>query len=67
MLLNYDGFYAGSNWAYFGIENLDLFQERPGRWARALQAIARFLVRGSICALMTDHRLYCEENRSRQR
>jgi hypothetical protein len=60
MLLNYDGFYAGSNWAYFGIENLDLFQEPAGPMARALQAIARFLVRGVYLRnLMTDHRLYC--------
>jgi len=50
MLLNLAGFYAGSNWAYFGVENVDLFADPSGPGAQALQDAARFLVRGVYLA-----------------
>ncbi|MBI4580913.1 MAG: hypothetical protein HY718_14490 [Planctomycetes bacterium] len=59
MLLHYGGHYAGSAWAYFGIDNLDLFAQAGGPPARALQQVARFLVRGTFLRnLTTESRLY---------
>ena len=46
VLLNFNGFYAGSNWGYFGVENVDLFKDSGAPAAVALQAMARFLIRG---------------------
>jgi hypothetical protein len=47
MLLNFNGYYAGSNWAYFGIENFDLCADPAGPGAQVIQDVARFLVRGA--------------------
>lgn len=59
MVLNYKGFYAGSSWAYSGVENVDLFRDPQGPMARALGEAARFMVRGLFLRnLATDHRLY---------
>jgi hypothetical protein len=59
MTLHYNGNYAGSSWAYFGIENADLLADSHGPMARALQDVARFMVRGLFLHnLATGHRLY---------
>jgi hypothetical protein len=58
LLLNQRGFYAGSNWAYFGVENVDLCADPTGPAALAVQDAARFLTRG-VCLgeLVLDKRL----------
>ncbi len=62
LTLNYNGYYAGSCWATFGIENRDLFRDTHGPLARALQQVAQFLLRGVFLHnLATDHRLYREK------
>ncbi len=43
-LLHYRGHYAGSAWAYFGVDSADLFADADGPTARALRDVARFLV-----------------------
>ena len=59
LLLHHDGCYAGSCWGYFGIDNLNLFEEANGPMARALQQLAGFMVRKTYLRnLVTDHRLY---------
>jgi hypothetical protein len=59
MTLNYDGFYAGSCWAYFGVENTDLFQSADGPMARALQQAAQYMVQEVyLHNVATDRRLY---------
>ena len=59
MVVNYQGFYSGSCWAYFGIENVDLFRDPKSAAAQALQDVARFLVwKTFLRNLKTDHRLY---------
>ena len=45
VLLHYGGFYAGSAWAYFGLENIDLFDVENGPEARLLRELVRSLVR----------------------
>lgn len=58
LLLNQRGFYAGSNWAYFGLENVDLCADPTGPGAMAVQDAARFLVRGIYLGeLVLDKRL----------
>ncbi len=59
LMLNHGGFYAGSNWAYFGVENVDLFKDPSSPMAKALQEVARFLVRGTFLRqVATEFRLY---------
>ncbi len=59
MIMNYGGFYAGSCWAYFGIENQDLFADPESAAARGLQQVAGFLRRKLFLRnLATDQRLY---------
>ena len=53
MLLNFGGFYAGSSWAYFGVDNFDLCADPAGPGAQALQDVARFLVRGTFLGELT--------------
>ncbi|OHB85265.1 MAG: hypothetical protein A2V98_14970 [Planctomycetes bacterium RBG_16_64_12] len=61
MILNYDGFYAGSSWAYFGIQNVDLWKDRQGPMAHALGEVAKFMLRELFLRNLTsDHRLYRE-------
>ncbi len=56
MLLNFDGHYAGSNWAYFGVESADLFDKVEGSTAELLREVVRFLVRGSYLHGTECHR-----------
>ncbi len=59
LLLNYAGYYSGSCWAYFGVENVDLFEQPTGPMARTLQRVARFLLNKTFLHnLATDRRLY---------
>ncbi len=59
VVLNYNGFYAGSCWACFGVENRDLFEDPDGAAARALAQIARFIRRKMFLRnLTTGRRLY---------
>jgi hypothetical protein len=59
LVVNYQGFYSGSCWAYFGVENVDLFRDRQSAAAQALQDVVRFIVRKTFLrSLKTDHRLY---------
>ena len=61
LLLHYNGFYAGSAWACFGVENADLFASPTGPTARALQQVARFLrTKTFLHNLTTTLRLYRE-------
>ncbi len=48
VLLNYAGHYAGSCWAYFGLENVDLFADPQAPPADLLRQTIRFLVRGTF-------------------
>lgn len=58
VLMNFNGPYAGSNWAYCGIENVDLSQDPAGPGAKVLQELARFLARGVYLQQITvDRRL----------
>jgi hypothetical protein len=59
MTLNYRGFYAGSCWAYLGVENVDLLKDPEGPTASAIAQVAEFLLRKLFLHnLTTDHRLY---------
>ena len=59
LLLNYNGVYRGSSWAYFGIDNVDLAADPRGEVAKALPQIARFLAAETyLHNLTTDKRLY---------
>lgn len=61
MLLHYQGPFAGSCWAFFGAENVDLWADADGPGARGLRQIARFMLRKTFLHnLTTDHRLYRE-------
>jgi hypothetical protein len=59
MVLNDAGFYGGSWWAGFGVENADLFTDSEGPLAQSLGQVARFMARG-VCLrnLQTGERLY---------
>jgi hypothetical protein len=46
LLLHFNGPYAGSKWAYCGIENVDLCADPAGPGAQFLHDVARFLARG---------------------
>ncbi len=59
VLLHYNGFYAGSAWAFFGLENVDLFAAPNGAEADLLKQLVRSLVgRVYLHNLETDMRLY---------
>ncbi len=59
LLLHYNGYYAGSCWAYFGIDSADLFADTEGPMADGLAKVARFLERKTFVRnLITNHRLY---------
>lgn len=59
MLLHYNGHYAGSCWAYFGVDNVDLFSDPHGPMAQGLANVARFMsARTFLRNLKTDHRFY---------
>lgn len=62
VLLHYNGFYAGSAWAYFGLKNVDLFASPDGPNARLLDQLVRFLIRRSyLHNLETNVRLYRDD------
>ena len=46
MILNHDGSYRGSTWAFFGVTNRDLFPRGEGTMAGALRDIVDFQMRG---------------------
>jgi len=46
LMVNYNGFYAGSMWGYFGVENRDLFDGASPELDRALVKLARFMSQG---------------------
>ncbi len=59
LLLNYAGYYAGSAWLYFGVENTDLFADPQSDTSLVLQQAVRFLARKLFLRnLQTDHALY---------
>jgi hypothetical protein len=59
LVVNYDGLYSGSCWAYFGVANADLFRDPKSAAAQSLQDVARFIVRRTFLRnLKTDHRMY---------
>jgi hypothetical protein len=59
LMLNYKGFYRGSAWAYFGVENVDLLAAPDSPMAAMLQKAARFLLRKMFLHnLATNYRFY---------
>jgi glycosyl hydrolase family 42 (putative beta-galactosidase) len=59
VLVHYNGFYAGSAWAYFGLENVDLFDSPHNPNARLLEQLVRFLIRRTyLHNLETNVQLY---------
>ncbi|MBN2450520.1 MAG: beta-galactosidase [Lentisphaeria bacterium] len=46
LLLHYSGFYEGSSWAFFGVEDRALFEEPEGPLAEGLRRLLRFLLDG---------------------
>ncbi len=55
-LLHYGGYFAGSRWAYFGIDNRDLFSDAASPAARLLGEVARNVARAPFL-----HNLACEQ------
>ncbi len=56
MLLHYGGHYAGSDWVYFGVDNVDLFADSHGAAAQLLQQAVRFLAGKTFLRnLQTNH------------
>jgi len=47
LLINYSGFYAGSAWGYFGVEDRDLFDGKDPLLRKGLQRLAQFMVRAA--------------------
>lgn len=59
LMLNYNGYFPGSLWAFFGAENRDLFDGQAPWLDRGLVETARFMVRGVFLRnLKTDQALY---------
>ncbi len=59
LMLNYKGFYKGSGWAYFGVENVDLLKTPGVPMASVIQEVAKFLLRKTFLHnLATGYRLY---------
>jgi hypothetical protein len=59
LVLNYNGTFAGSMWAYFGAENRDLFDGSCPWLDRAFVRLARFMTRGMFLRnLRTDMAMY---------
>ena len=58
-MLNYKGFYRGSAWAYFGVENVDLLATPDAPMASVVQEAAKFLLRKTFLHnLTTNYRFY---------
>jgi len=59
MLIHYRGPFAGSIWAFFGLDNVDLFAQTDGPMAKTLRQIGRFMARKIFLRnLATEQRLY---------
>jgi hypothetical protein len=55
LMINYNGYYAGSMWGYFGVENTDLFASSSKAILAGLGELARFMSRGMFLRnLATD-------------
>lgn len=53
LMINYNGFYAGSMWGFFGVENRDLFDGSSAWLDQGLVNLARFMVRGTFLRNLT--------------
>ena len=53
LMLNYGGYFSGSAWAYFGVENEDIFDGSAPWLDRAFVDIARFICRGGFLRNLT--------------
>ena len=59
LMLNYKGFYRGSAWAFFGVENVDLLATPQAPMAGVLQETSRFLLQKTFLHnLTTNYRFY---------
>jgi len=57
--VHYNGYYAGSWWAYFGVDNQDLFVDSSAPAANVLQDVMRFMFRKTCLRnLRTERRCY---------
>jgi len=46
LMINYNGFYGGSMWGYFGVESRDLFDGTEPALDRGLVSLAQFMTQG---------------------
>lgn len=61
LMIHYGGFFAGSMWGYFGVENRDLFDGSLPALDQGLVRLAQFMVRGTyLHGLEADRALYHE-------
>jgi hypothetical protein len=59
LMMHYNGYFAGSMWAFFGAENRDLFDGRSPWLDQGLVRTAEFMVKGLFLRnLKTDQALY---------
>ena len=59
LMINYNGFYGGSMWGYFGAENRDLFDGASPAMDDGLARLAKFMVNGLFLRnLETDNAAY---------
>ncbi|MBI4584975.1 MAG: hypothetical protein HY717_13260 [Planctomycetes bacterium] len=61
MLRHYDGPYAGSSWAFFGVTSRDLFAEENPGMAGALAGLARSLVKDVYLASLIPEPACCRQ------
>jgi len=54
LLINYAGFYRGSAWGYFGVEDRDLFDGKNPMMRKALQRLTKFMMRGVFLRNLTS-------------
>lgn len=59
LVTHYGGYYAGSTWAFFGVDNRDLFDDPASPAAGVLRDAARFITaRISLRGIGTNWRMY---------
>ncbi|MEN6345044.1 MAG: beta-galactosidase [Armatimonadia bacterium] len=59
LMINYGGYFAGSMWGYFGVENEDLFDGRYPWLDASLVDLTRFVCRGAFLrSFTTDQAAY---------
>lgn len=59
LMMHYGGFFAGSMWGYFGVENRDLFDGSLPALDQAFVRLARFMAQGTyLHGLEANHALY---------